>query len=44
MESPGEDHLSFALLDSALDMIPGNLECQQILADIDEKLKENSLW
>ncbi|KAM5192462.1 uncharacterized protein KIAA0825 homolog [Mantella aurantiaca] len=43
MESFGEDQLSFALLDSALDMFPGHLECQQILTDIDEKLKENSL-
>ncbi|XP_018416020.1 PREDICTED: uncharacterized protein KIAA0825 homolog [Nanorana parkeri] len=43
MESVCEDPLSCALLDSALDMFPGHLECQQILTDIDEKLKENSL-
>ncbi|XP_072272252.1 uncharacterized protein KIAA0825 homolog [Pyxicephalus adspersus] len=43
MESSGDDQLSFALLDSALDMFPNHLECQQVLADIDEKLKANSL-
>ncbi|KAM4051943.1 uncharacterized protein KIAA0825 homolog isoform 2-T5 [Anomaloglossus baeobatrachus] len=37
-----EDELSFALLDCVLDMFPGNAECQQILNDIDEKLKENA--
>ncbi|KAG9488001.1 hypothetical protein GDO78_007680 [Eleutherodactylus coqui] len=42
MEGVGEDQLSFALLDCVLDMFPGHSECQQILNDIDEKLKENA--
>ncbi|KAM9330952.1 uncharacterized protein KIAA0825 homolog [Gastrophryne carolinensis] len=42
MGCAGEDQLSFALLDSALDMFPGQLECQQLLADIDEKIKANA--
>ncbi|XP_075693337.1 uncharacterized protein KIAA0825 homolog isoform X2 [Rhinoderma darwinii] len=42
MEGAGEDQLSFALLDCVFDMFPGQTECQQILNDIDEKLKENS--
>ncbi|XP_068103610.1 uncharacterized protein KIAA0825 homolog isoform X2 [Hyperolius riggenbachi] len=42
MAFAGEDQLSFAMLDCVLDMFPGHLECQQILADIDEKLKVNS--
>ncbi|XP_069819019.1 uncharacterized protein KIAA0825 homolog isoform X2 [Dendropsophus ebraccatus] len=37
-----EEQLSFALLDCVLDMFPGHSECQQILNDIDEKLKENA--
>ncbi|KAM3940671.1 uncharacterized protein KIAA0825 homolog [Leptodactylus fuscus] len=41
MEGAGEDQLSFTLLDCVLDMFPGSAECQQILNDIDEKLKEN---
>ncbi|XP_073445266.1 uncharacterized protein KIAA0825 homolog isoform X3 [Dendrobates tinctorius] len=37
-----EDQLSFALLDCVLDMFPGRAECQQILNDLDEKLKVNA--
>ncbi|XP_063820082.1 uncharacterized protein KIAA0825 homolog [Pseudophryne corroboree] len=43
MECAGEDLSSLALLDSVLEMFPGLTECQQILNDIDERLKENSL-
>ncbi|XP_040277479.1 uncharacterized protein KIAA0825 homolog isoform X1 [Bufo bufo] len=42
MEGAGEDHISFVLLDSVLDMYPGYSECQQILDDLDKKLKENT--
>ncbi|XP_056394026.1 uncharacterized protein KIAA0825 homolog isoform X3 [Hyla sarda] len=42
MECAGEDQLSFALLDCVLDMFPGHSECQQIINDIDKKLKENA--
>ncbi|XP_075037109.1 uncharacterized protein KIAA0825 homolog isoform X2 [Mixophyes fleayi] len=43
MDCAGEDQLSFALLDCVLEMFPGQTECQQILNDIDEKLKKNSM-
>ncbi|XP_071995748.1 uncharacterized protein KIAA0825 homolog isoform X2 [Engystomops pustulosus] len=42
MEGAGADQLSFTLLDCVLDLFPGRPECQQILHDIDEKLKENA--
>ncbi|KAM4808261.1 uncharacterized protein KIAA0825 homolog [Rhinophrynus dorsalis] len=38
-----EDPFNLALLDCVLDTCPGDMEYQQILGNIDEKLKENTL-
>ncbi|KAM8960805.1 uncharacterized protein KIAA0825 homolog [Pelodytes ibericus] len=42
MDYAGEDPFTFALLDCVLDILPGGVEYQHVLGDIEEKLKENS--
>ncbi|XP_075449285.1 uncharacterized protein KIAA0825 homolog isoform X3 [Ascaphus truei] len=43
MECGGKCPLDSAFLDCLLDTFPGDLEFQQILGDIDDKLKDNAL-
>jgi len=42
MEWGGEYSLDSSNLDCLLDVLPGELEFQQILSDLDEKIKKNS--
>eukprot|EP00079_Xenopus_tropicalis_P009449 XP_002933482.2 PREDICTED: uncharacterized protein KIAA0825 homolog isoform X1 [Xenopus tropicalis] len=43
MARAGEEYFDFTFMDCVLDTFPGDLEYQQILDEIDEKLKENAL-
>lgn len=42
MEWGGEYSLDSSNLDCLLNVLPGELEFQQILSDLDEKIKKNS--